>query len=222
MLQLSTIKFLKDLKKNNTKEWFDDNRKVYEAAKADYAGFINGIIEEHCKKDKSIAHLTAKDCMFRINRDIRFSKDKSPYKTNFGASISSGGKKIMRGGYYIHCEPGESFIAGGIYMPMPEDLSKVRQEVDYCFDEFKKITGNKNFKTLYQDLSTVDGIKLSRPPKGYDETNPAIEYLKLKSFIASTKIADADLGSKDLAKKVLNALSVVQPLVSFINRAIEG
>jgi uncharacterized protein (TIGR02453 family) len=151
MLQQTTIKFLKDLKKNNNKEWFDTNRKVYENAKADYAYFIDGIIKAHGKKDESIANLIAKNCMFRINRDIRFSKDKSPYKTNFGASISSGGKKIMKGGYYIHCEPGESFVAGGIYMPMPEDLNKVRQEIDYCFDEFKKIINHKNFKALYGD-----------------------------------------------------------------------
>ena len=222
MLQSSTIKFLKDLKKNNNKEWFDANRKVYENAKADYAAFIDGIIKAHGKKDAGIANLTAKDCLFRINRDIRFSKDKSPYKTNFGASINFGGKKIMRGGYYIHCESGASFVERRIYMPMPDDLKKLRQEVDYCFDEFKKIISSKNFKSVYGELYAGDDMKLSRPPKGYDENNPAIEFIKLKSFIATAKIADADLTSGEFSKKVLNAFAAVQPLVAFVNRAMEN
>ena len=221
MLQPSTIKFLKDLKKNNNKEWFHANRKTYENAKGDYASFIDGIIKAHGKKDESIAGLTAKNCMFRINRDVRFSKDKSPYKTNFGASINFGGKKIMKAGYYIHCEPGAGFVAGGIYMPMPDDLKKLRQEIDYNFDEFKKIIHHKNFKSLFGDLSMDGGMKLSRPPKSYDETNPAIEYLKLKSFIATTKLSDADLSSKDLPKKILTAFDAIQQLVAFANRAIE-
>lgn len=221
MLQLSTIKFLKDLKKNNNKEWFDANRKIYENAKTDYTVFIDNIIKTHGKKDPGIANLTAKDCLFRINRDIRFSKDKSPYKTNFGASINFGGKKIMKGGYYIHCEPGGgSFVAGGIYMPEAEDLKKVRQEIDYCFDEFKKILSAKSFKTIYGELHTGDDMKLSRPPKGYDENNPAIEFIKLKSFIAMAKFSDDDLTSKDYSKKVLAAFAAVQPLVMFVNRAI--
>src|SRR5881296_1954324 len=108
MLQQSTIKFLKDLKKNNTKEWFDANRKVYESAKQDFENLVQTVITQYCKKDNDIASLKPKDCMFRINRDIRFSKDKSPYKTNFGASINKGGKKSMLAGYYFHCEPGQN------------------------------------------------------------------------------------------------------------------
>src|ERR1700734_3777017 len=116
MLAVATIKFLKDLKKNNNKPWFESNRKKYEDAKADFSKFIQGIIEKHAKKDKTLKDLKAKDCMFRINRDVRFSKDKSPYKTNFGASINRGGKKSLFAGYYFHCEPGESFAGGGLWM----------------------------------------------------------------------------------------------------------
>lgn len=222
MLQKSTIKFLKDLKKNNNKAWFDANRKVYETAKADYISFIDSIIKKHGQKDKSIASLQAKDCIFRINRDIRFSKDKSPYKTNFGAGISAGGKKMMASGYYIHCEPGQSFLAGGIYMPMPDDLKKMRQEIDYCFDDFKKIISAKSFKTIFGDMSFDDEFTLIRPPKGYEENNPAIKYLKLKSFIAVAKIADEHLVSEKSYKKMLDALAAVQPLNEFINRALQG
>jgi uncharacterized protein (TIGR02453 family) len=112
MLSVATIKFLKNLKKNNNKPWFEANRKKYEDAKADFAQFIQSIVEKHAKKDKTLKDLKAKDCMFRINRDVRFSKDKSPYKTNFGASINRGGKKSIYAGYYFHCEPGGAFCWG--------------------------------------------------------------------------------------------------------------
>ncbi|HRH59799.1 MAG TPA: DUF2461 domain-containing protein [Chitinophagaceae bacterium] len=222
MLQLATIKFLKDLKKNNSKEWFDKNRKVYEAAKTDFANFIQTVIDRFGKKDESIAAIKAKDCLFRINRDIRFSKDKSPYKSNMGASINKGGKQTMNtGGYYFHLEPGNCFMGGGLWMPEPEALKKIRQEVDYCYDEFKKITGNKKFVSVYKDLSADDDMKLSRPPKGYEADNPAIEYLKLKSFVAIAPVSDAELTEKNLVKKVCDAFETLYPLVVFINRATE-
>ena len=220
MLQPPTFKFLKDLKKNNNKPWFDEHRKQYEAAKADFIALVNGVIEAHGKKDASIASLKAKECIFRINRDVRFSKNKAPYKNNMAASINSKGKKSMSAGYYLHCEPGKSFIAGGIYMPMPEDLKKIRQEIDYNLDEFKKIIATKKFKTVYTELSAGEDMKLSRPPKGYEPGNPAIEFIKLKSFIATTPITDAALTSKDLTKKIVQAFEAIQPLIQFVNRAL--
>jgi len=223
MLQPFTIKFLKDLKKNNTKEWFDKNRKVYEAAKSDFAGMIQTAIDKFGKKDENIAALKAKDCVFRINRDIRFSKDKSPYKTNMGASINKGGKKAWNSaGYYFHFEPGGSFAGGGLYMPEPDILKKVRQEIDYSFDEFKKIISNKKFAATYKDLDHSDEMKLSRPPKGYEAENPAIEYIKLKSFIAMVPVSDAELADKNLVKKITDAFEALQPLIVFLNHATEG
>ena len=222
MLQPATIKFLKDLKKNNNKEWFDANRKMYEAAKKDFENLVQTVIEIYCKKDNELTSLKAKDCMFRINRDIRFSKDKSPYKTNFGASINKGGRKSILAGYYFHCEPSESFVGGGLWMPMPEELKKIRQEIDYCFEEFKKIINNKKFKTFYGELYKGEDMTLSRPPKGYDENNPAIGFIKLKSFIAMQQLNEADLTDKNLAKKITGAFEALQPMVKFINRALEG
>jgi uncharacterized protein (TIGR02453 family) len=223
MLQSSTVKFLKDLKKNNNKPWFDNNRKVYEAAKADVIAFVQKVIDQFGKKEASIANLTAKDCMFRINRDVRFSKDKSPYKTNFGASINAGGKKAMNSaGYYFHCEPGGSFTGGGIYMPMPDELKKIRQEIDYSFAAFKKIISNKKFKSIYVDLDKSAEFVLSRVPKGYEADNPAADYLRLKSYIAMIKVPDADLTSKDLVKKTVAAFEALQPLIAFINDGIKN
>jgi len=221
MLQSSTLKFLKDLKKNNNKPWFDKNRKVYEAAKTDFAAFIQTVIDLHGKKDNSIKNLVAKDCLFRINRDIRFAKDKSPYKTNFGASINAKGKSAWdSAGYYFHLEPGGCFTGGGIYMPPSDALKKVRQEIDYNFADFKKLIVSKKFKSVYGDLDKSKEFILSRVPKGYEADNPAAEYLRLKSYIAMIKISDKDLTSKDLVKKTVAAFEALQPLIGFINAAI--
>lgn len=220
MLQPSTVKFLKDLKKNNNKPWFDKNRKVYESAKADFAAFVQQVIDLYGKKDAAIKKLIAKDCMFRINRDIRFSKDKSPYKTNFGAFINPGGKKSVLAGYYFHCEPGGCFAGGGLYMPMPAELNKVRQEIDYNLAAFKKSISSKKFKSVYGDLSSDTAYTLSRVPKGYEPANPAAVYLKMKSYVAVTTIKDGDLTSKGLVKKTAAAFEALQPLVEFINHSL--
>ena len=221
MLQTSTLAFLNNLKKHNTKEWFDTNRKVYESAKADFAALVDQLIREFGKKDTSIASLQAKECIFRINRDVRFSKDKSPYKTNMGASFSKGGKKSMLAGYYVHLEPGKSFAGGGIYMPDAGAIKKIRQEIDYCFSDFSKILHNKKFATQYGDLDKGKELSLSREPKGYEKDNPAIDYLKLKSWIAMTPLTDEDLTDKNLSKKIISAFEALQPMIEFLNRAVE-
>lgn len=222
MITPSTIKFLKDLKKNNNKPWFDAHRKDYEMAKSDFAGFIQKIIDTLGKKDITIKDLKAKDCMFRINRDVRFSKDKSPYKTNFGASINKGGRKAMNSaGYYFHLEPGNSFIGGGLYQPMPDVLKKVRQEIDYNFADFKKIISSKKFISVYKELDKSNEFSLSRVPKGYEPDNPAAGYLKLKSYIAMIPISDKELLSKELTKKTLNTFETLMPLLTFINNSLE-
>ena len=221
MLQSATLKFLKELEKNNNKPWFDTHRKRYEAARADFTTFIQQVIDKHGKKDPGIRNLVAKDCLFRINRDIRFSKDKSPYKNNFGASINKGGKQsVSSAGYYFHLQPGQSFTGGGIWMPAPEDLRKVRQEIDYNFNDFKKIIGSKTFKSVYGDLSHDAVYKLTRLPKGYEADNPAAEYLKLKSFVTMISLRDTELTSKDLVEKTARAFAALQPLIEFINHSL--
>jgi len=221
MLQSSTLKFLKGLKKNNNKPWFDAHRKEYELAKDDFENFIQSVLDKHCKNDSDLKELKARKCMFRINRDIRFSKDKSPYKTNFGASMDKGGKKSGLAGYYFHLEPGKSFLGGGLWQPQPDALKKVRQEIDYCFDEFKRIISSKKFKSIYGDLYTGEGIQLSKVPQGFEKENPAAEYLKFKSWLVLTEIKDAELTSKNLLNKAVDAFSLLQPLVKFLNRPLE-
>src|SRR6476661_5216888 len=183
MLEPQTLRFLSGLKKNNNKLWFDSHRAQYEAARIDFQNFIQLVIEALERRDPTIAGMQARDCLFRLNRDIRFSKDKTPYKTAFGASIKREGKKSIYAGYYFHLEPGKSFVGGGLWMPEPVLVKNVRQEIDYNWDEFKSIISQKKFKTIYGDVYKGTDVSLSKNPKGYEKDNPALDYLKLKSFI---------------------------------------
>jgi len=220
MLQASTVKFLKDLKKNNNKPWFDAHRPAYETAKQDFYGFTEKLIAAISTFDTSISHLTAKECTFRINRDVRFSKNKTPYKNNMAAYFNRHGKKGIGAGYYLHVEPGNSFAAGGIWMPEAPVLAKIRQEVDYNYDAWKKMVKAPAFKKIFPaGLETEN--KLSRPPKGYEENNPAIEILKLKSFIVSCPVDDEILAGKDAVKNIGKIFTAMKPLVDFINLAAE-
>lgn len=219
MIEQSTLQFLKGLHKNNNREWFLANKVKYDASKNNFLNFVEEVLFEIQKFDTNLNELTAKQCVFRINRDIRFSKNKDPYKNNFGASFSKGAKKIVTAGYYFHLEPGASFIGGGLWMPEAADLQKLRQEVDYCFKEFKGIVSNKKFVSTFGSLS--DEAKLSRPPKGYDIENPAIEYLKLKSFTAIIPIKDVDILDKGIVKKTSEIFKNLSPLIQFLNRAID-
>ncbi|HWK06311.1 MAG TPA: DUF2461 domain-containing protein [Puia sp.] len=220
MLQGATIKFLKDLKKNNNKPWFEKNKAAYLNAKEDIDQFTQQVIDGLGKIDADIASLTPRDCLFRIYRDVRFSKDKTPYKTNMGASFNKGGKKVPTAGYYFHCEPGSNMAGGGLWMPLSPELSKVRQEIDYNFEEWKKIISHRNFKKVFS--AGVEGIDLlARPPKGYEAENPAIEFLKMKSFIVSRSFTDAELQSKSLLKEVLKTFEAMKPFIDFLNRSME-
>jgi uncharacterized protein (TIGR02453 family) len=219
MIQKAMFDFLNKLKKNNNKEWFDKNRPTYESAKKDFQTFINELIVSSSKFDASIKHLEAKNCMFRINRDIRFSNDKTPYKTNMGASISPGGKKSFSAGYYIHLQPGASFLAGGMWQPPAPQLNAIRQEIDYNSVEFKKIITNKDFKRYFGTLSDED--KLKTAPKGYDKIHPEIELLKHRSFIVVHNLKDKDVLSKGFLTHCTNVFKAMHQLTIFLRRACD-
>lgn len=220
MLQKSSLDFLKKLRRNNNKEWMDANRAMYENARDDFRNLVEYLVTEIGKYDPDIAVLDPKRCIFRQNRDIRFSADKSPYKLAFGAFMNKGGKKTATGGYYIHAEPGNCFIAGGLWMPEKEELAKIRQEIDYNIEELNAIMNNRSFKKYFPD-GFDSGYAISRPPKGYDETNPALPYLKLKSFTVSLAFTDGDFLDKKTAKEIVRIFKMLHPLVSFLNRALD-
>jgi len=220
MLQISTLKFLKDLKKNNNKPWFEKNKSVYLDAKEDMDRFVEQVIEGFGKTDADIATLHPKDCTYRIYRDVRFSPDKTPYKTHMGAYLNKGGKKVPTAGYYVHVEPGKRMAGGGLWMPQAPELNKVRQEIDYSLSEWTKILGDNKFKKNFARGLDKEGM-LSRPPKGYDDTNPAIEYLKLKSFIVTRDLTDAEVQSKTFLAEILKTFTSMTAFVRFLNRALE-
>lgn len=215
----ATFKFLKQLAKNNQKEWFDANRKTYELCKAEFETVVKSVIDKNSAFDNTIAGIEAKKCLFRINRDVRFSKDKSPYKLNMGASISPGGKKEMGAGYYIHIQPGKSFLAGGCYMPDPVALPKIRQEIDYNTVEFKKIVNAKDFKTYFKELSQED--KLKTAPKGYPKDHPELGYLQHRHFIVVHDLKDNQVTDKNFPAYAANVFKAMLPLNVFLRRCME-
>ncbi|MEP7143977.1 MAG: DUF2461 domain-containing protein [Ferruginibacter sp.] len=222
MFQPSTLTFLRELKKNNNKPWFDNHREKYLSAKTDFENFIARILASVSAFDSDIKELEVKNCTFRINRDIRFSKDKTPYKTNMGASFNRGGKKSVFAGYYFHLEPGgKSFAGGGLWMPEALELKKLRQEIDYCFPEFNKIITSRAFKSQYPGLEMNEGQMLVNVPKGYDKENPAASFLKLKSFVTTKNIPDSHLNTPALVKEITLAFKTLLPLVVFMNRSME-
>jgi uncharacterized protein (TIGR02453 family) len=217
MLQTSTVAFLQKLAKNNNKIWFDKHRDEYEAAKDDFEALVTGIINGLAVTEPAFKQQKAKDSIFRIYRDVRFSKDKTPYKTHFSADFSKGGRKSPGAGYYLHIEPGgKSFAGGGIWMPDAPLLKSVRQEIDYNFKEFKAIIEDKKFK---KTLDKINGEQLKTMPQGYTADNPAIEYLKMKSFVTGSNIPNADITGKGLVKKVLEIFTTMRPFINFLNRA---
>lgn len=220
MLQPFTLEFFKELRQNNHKEWFDQNRKRYEKVKADYLNLAGNILEEMKKVDESLDILSPKDCTFRINKDIRFSKDKTPYKTNLGIALHPFGKKMQLAAYYIHLEEGQSFVGGGLWMPEAPLLAKLRKEINYFYQDLEGILSDPNFIKTYGELDVDPGQKLIRPPKGYEAENPAIEFLKLKSFTASRKIPDNMLTSGKLIPFVKESLTTLKPMISFVNRGL--
>jgi uncharacterized protein (TIGR02453 family) len=213
------LNFLKSLSKNNNREWFEKNKSKYLEAKATFEDAVASLLNEFIKFDDRLGGLDPKKLPFRIYRDVRFSKDKSPYKNNMGAGFSPNGKLIQEPGYYFHLEPGnKSMIAGGIYMPDATNLSKIRQEIDYNADVLKKIVNDKKFKTNFEDFSQSD--KLKTMPKGYPKDHPHGEWLKLKSFIVIHTFTDKEVGDKKFLKNVAAIAKSMKPMNDFLREAI--
>lgn len=214
------ISFLKELEQNNTREWFHANKGWYDEAKLEMESLVNTLIPGMARFDPTVKFITAKECMFRIFRDVRFSKDKAPYKTNFGAWIAKTGRKSSGPGYYIHIQPGESFLAAGVYMPDPETLKKIRQEIYYNIDEFKGILEGKELKKYIHGVDEMD--KLKRPPKDFPADFPDIEILKNKHFTVSCTFSEKQLSGPNFADFALKVYKTMYPFNVFLGRAIDG
>ncbi len=219
MIKEETFTFLSQLIKNNNREWFQQNKAAYEKALENVIEFAQKLIDQFAKEDPSIpADIDPKKCVMRIYRDVRFSKDKTPYKNNFGIGLSNVGKSMNGAGYYVQIKPEDSFIAGGFWMPQGEHLKAIRQEIDYNGAELKSILNQKTFKSYFGDLE--DEEKLKTAPKGYDPGHNDIELLKLKSFTVIHRLKDKQLIDKKSVNEVVNGLTIMKPFVDFLNKAI--
>ncbi|MBC7922800.1 MAG: DUF2461 domain-containing protein [Ferruginibacter sp.] len=213
VLSPATLDFLRQLRDNNRRDWFTANRVHYETARAEWEEFVGGLITQIGQFD-DITGLTAKDCLFRIHRDVRFSKDKSPYKVNFAAAVGPGGRQSKHLDYYLHLEPGASFLGGGVYEPTGEQRAKIRQEIDYNAAEIKAIVHAPAFARFFGE---VQGTKLKTTPKGYDRQHPDIELLRLQQFFFTHPYSDTAVQSPDFLAKVVEGCRILKPLLDFFN-----
>ncbi len=218
-MQNSTFQFLSQLALNNNREWFNDNKNLYLDAQNNVIDFVENLIQEIGKFNEEVLKLDAKKSLFRIYRDTRFSKDKSPYKTNFGASLGIG-KGSQKAGYYLHIEPGKSFIGAGIYQPDAETLKKIRKEISFSGNEFLSVINKKTFKANFLKLHDEDRLK--KIPQGFEKDDPMAEYLKLKNFIVIKNLTDKEITDKNAVKNLASYFKSTQPFNDFLNSAVEN
>jgi len=212
----STFQFLKKLSINNNREWFSEHKDLYTRVKTNFESFVQELINNLSEYDRTLHGIEARSCIFRINRDTRFSDDKSPYKTNLGALIIKGGRKNIHrfAGYYIHVEPGESLTAGGAYIPPSEWLTAIREKIIDNPAEFLQITENREFTRKF---GGIEGDKLKRVPKGFNPDHPFAELIKYKSYLVSRSYTDRDVISQDFFESVLEDFLAIKPLNDFLN-----
>ena len=212
--------FLKELKENNNREWFAENKKWFEQVKAEFEEISKHLILEISKFDEDIKHVDAKDCIFRIYRDTRFSHDKTPYKTHFGVFVASaGGRKSQRGGYYIHLDPDGCFVGVGVWGPAPNLLKVLRQSVYDNIDELNEIRHSAEFSQYYSEFFQED--KLKTVPQGFPKDFPDADLLKLKHYLVDYRFTDEQVKSPDFLSAMIDVLKCGYPLIRFLNYTVD-
>jgi uncharacterized protein (TIGR02453 family) len=216
-LHPSTFDFLRQLRQNNTREWFQTHRKEYDLVKAGMDDLTAELIQR-IGQFENFAHLQVKECAYRIARDVRFSTDKSPYKTWLAASFAEGGRKANRMDYYLHIQPdGESFLGGGMYAPTPEQLARYRQEVDYNAAALKAILDAPDFATTF---GKPEGSQLKTTPKGYPKDHPDLDLLRRTQLFFWHKFTDAEVLAPDFPERVTACCRTLKPFLDFMNAAL--
>lgn len=214
-IQQSTINFIKELKVNNNREWFAGNKEKFQKANEHFISFADDVLFEMNKID-TIETVSGKKSVFRIYRDVRFSKDKTPYKTHFSGSFKRA-TAALRGGYYFHIEPGNSFIAGGFWAPNPKDLLRIRKEISVDTYDLKEILESAKFKTTFGELI---GERVKTAPRGFDKNHPEIELLQLKQFIVLKKISDQELQKENFSNVVVEIFKEMRPFFDYMSSVL--
>ncbi len=212
------FEFLLALKANNHKTWFDENKPTYQQLRTAFTATVKDFHAQLVGIDAALATVEPAKCLFRINRDIRFSKDKSPYKTNFSSYMAAGGSQSELAGYYLHIEPNNCFMGGGLYMPANPELKKVRQEIDYNAQDFLAIVQNPDFVRCF---GKVQGEKLKNTPTDYAKDHPLAEYLKLKGFFVVHHLPIEKLTTPDAIHYLISVCKIMYPLNEFLNKAVK-
>ncbi len=214
----NTLSFLEDLARNNNRDWFNENKKAYQDALDTFREFIGTILVGISKTDPSVGSLEAKDCIFRIYKDVRFSKDKTPYKTHFGGWMAKGGRKSTDAGYYFHLEPGNTFMAAGVWMPPKEQLTLIRQEIMYNPTEYFKIINDPLIGKAYERGGKEDMLK--KGPAGFPKDFEFMEEIKYKHYIFSKNYENKDVINSAFAKKVTHDYKGLYPFVDYLNHSM--
>lgn len=215
----ATMRFLADLRANNSREWFTANKPRYETANAEFHAFVDSVIERVALFDPDMARCSAKNAVFRIYRDVRFSRDKSPYKPHFGALLSPVAEKSRmhtQAGYYIHLEPGAVMLAGGAYQPDGPWLRAIREKIASAPTKWNEIIGEREFRRVF---GAIEGESLKKVPAGFAADHPLADTLKLKSFIASYKPPDEIVVKPDFARRAAKIFEIMAPLARYLNAA---
>ena len=215
-IKKETVQFLRDLRKNNNRDWFNKNKDKYVEANQNWLDFVGSLIGNVSKFDKGVAKMQPKDCVFRIYRDTRFSKDKSPYKAHFGARLMPHGNSCGAGGYYLHLEPGNIFLAGGCHMLEPKELKALRNEISENSKGFLKLVNDKTFKSTFE----IAGEKLANVPKGFDKEDSMGEYLKHKELIIMHHVSEKDITADKFADYCAKIFKSMVPFNSFVNKPV--
>jgi len=217
MIQKSTIDFIHALSVHNNREWFHANKDWYRQARENVLDFTEYLIGEMAKFDESLIGTDPESCLFRIQRDTRFSKNKTPYKTNFGAFIKQDGRKTPGAGYYVHIGADDSFLGGGIYRPEARELKAIREGIAKNSEDFYQILNEPEFVEEFKDLG---GETLKTAPRGYPKDHPAIDLLRHKSFLVGVDIDEEQVVSDRFPGRCIRAFMRMKPMNDFINRSI--
>ena len=219
MITKSTLQFLSGLKHNNRRDWFEANRDRYKAARGEFIALVDALIAGIAHFEPHVLELEPEDCIFRINRDTRFAKDKSPYKPNLGAFITDLGRKVSRAGYYIHLEAGGCMTAGGLYLPPTPELKAVRRAILDDATPLRKIIAQKKFAAAFG--KELPGIRVKTAPRDVPKNHPDLDLLRYQSFEVFHPIPDANVLKPDFVKTCMKDFELMSPVVKWLNTALD-